>query len=257
MIYFLGATVLAGRLMMYHLPWEIVISQLPQSFLVAIGVTEVVAPLIIIGLIYSLVLLADWQVKPLRIIQRLLPRAWSPGFERIRLQIERRAAPFREIIGWTLTGLLLFLIARVAFRAATGWSPPQALVAALAAVVGAAATYLVLRNSVGLTWWSERRRARSWLRAGAVAAAFLPLIAWNAITLPMPYAQVCPTKSLPKAGGWLIGQTNDRLILGNPDPIIARRSISLTPSSDATIMATYQDPALVPLPPCPAIPSGS
>src|SRR5207248_8434718 len=71
------------------------------------------------------------------------------------------------------------------------------LIAALAAVLGAAATYLVLRSSIGLTWWSHRRRSRSWLRAGVVAAAFLPLIAWNAITLPMPYAQVCPTPAPP------------------------------------------------------------
>ena len=89
-----------------------------------------------------------------------------------------------------------------------------------------------------------------------VAAAFLPLIAWNAITLPMPYAQVCPTRSVPKAGGWLIGQTSDRLILGNADPDPARRSISLTASSDATIMATYQDPKVVPLPACPPVPTG-
>ena len=247
---------LAGRLMMYHLPWEIVISQLPQSFLVTVGVTEVIAPLVIIGLIYSLVLLADWQVRPMLLIQRALPSGWSTRFEAVRLQVERRAAPFRELIGWTLSGLVLFLMARVAFGAATGWSPVQALIATLAAVLGAAATYLVLRSSIGLAWWSHRRRSRSWLRAGVVAAAFLPLIAWNAITLPMPYAQVCPTRSVPKAGGWLIGQTSDRLILGNADPDPARRSISLTASSDATIMATYQDPKVVPLPACPPVPTG-
>src|SRR5207302_11106807 len=53
-IYFLGGTVLAGRLMMYDLPWEIVISQLPQSFLVTVWASEVIVPLLISGLIYSL-----------------------------------------------------------------------------------------------------------------------------------------------------------------------------------------------------------
>ena len=255
-LYFLGGVVLAGRLATYQLPWEIVIGQLPQSFLVIIAITEVVTPMIVIGLVYALVLLADWEIKPLSLVQHFLPGWWAARAESVRQRVEARSRPFQEIGSWVLAGLVLVVVWRLVLRSAGGWDLLPILVAVLAAAFGAAATYLILSRSAGLEWW-PKGKSSFWLLAGAsgvIATAFLPLLLWNAMTLPMPYAQVCQTKSVPPAGGWLIGQTSDRLILGNPDR--KRRNVFMTPSTNAMIMATYKDPKTT-LPPCPPVASGS
>ena len=237
-VYLVGGAVLAGRLSMYSLPWEVVINQLPQTFLVSIGITEVVTPLIVIGLIYLLVLLGSWEVRAL-------------------LPVGAEVPPVVEISLWVLAGLGVLLLARLLFHAAGGWNSGSALVAALAVVFGAVATSLLfLRIPAAKTAWKEKN-TRPLLRSAIVALAFLPLISWNAITLPLPYAQACPTKSQAKENGWLIGQTTDRLILGSTEHDRTRRHITLAPSTDAPIMATYQDPTTVPLPSCPTAPAGS
>jgi hypothetical protein len=237
-VYLVGGAVLAGRLTMYSLPWEIVINQLPQSFLVAIGITEVVTPLTIIGLVYFLVLLGSWEVRSV-----------------VRGGVE--IAPAVEISLWLLVGLSVVLVARLVFHAAGGWDLGKTLIAASAAAFGAAATsLLILRVPTALSAWSQKD-TRPLLRSAAVAAAFLPLISWNAMTLPLPYAVTCPAKSQAKANGWLIGQTSDRLILGSTEDDRSRRHITLAPSTDAPIMATYQDPKVFPLPSCPTAQAGA
>jgi len=264
-VYLLGGIVLAGRLSMYRLPWEIVINQLPQGFLVTIGLTEVIMPLIAVGLVYLIILFTAWKVQAVFGVTRLVP---SMGLRNALLFYQRLIGPFREILLWSLFGLLVLLVIRLALHAASGWSWWEALIAGVLAVVGALATYLTLEQFKDLvqvepparpmfkpfrglgTMWADPH-SKPWLRGTAVAAALLPLIAWNAITLPIPYAQVCGTKSTPSATGWLIGQTSDRLILGGPDDPPGKRHIVLTPSTDATIMATYQNPKVVPLPKCP------
>jgi hypothetical protein len=233
-VYLVGAAVLAGRLSMYSLPWEVVINQLPQSFLLAIGITEVLTPLIIVGVIYLFVLLGSWEV--LAVVKSVGP------------EVKRLV----EISLWVLAGLGVLLVARVLFHAAGGWGWEKALIAALAAIFGAAATSLVLlRVPAAANAWSQKDHPV--IRSAVVAVAFLPLISWNAMTLPLPYALACPTKSLAKENGWLIGQTSDRLILGSTEDDLSRRHIILAPSTDAPIMATYQDPKAVPLPPCPTV----
>jgi len=235
-VYLVGAAVLAGRLSMYSLPWEVVINQLPQSFLLAIGITEVMTPLIIVGVIYLFVLLGSWEL--LAVVKSV-----GPEVKRVF-----------EISLWVLTGLAVLLVARLLFHAAGGWGWEKALIAALAAIFGAAATSLVLlRVPAAANAWSQKD-PHPVVRSAVVAVAFLPLISWNAMTLPLPYALACPTKSLAKENGWLIGQTSDRLILGSTEADLSRRHIMLAPSTDSPIMATYQDPKAVPLPPCPTVP---
>src|ERR1700730_18812674 len=62
-VYLVGAAVLAGRLSMYSLPWEVVLGQLPQGSLVAIGLTEVVSPMVVIAGCYALFFMAFHEVK--------------------------------------------------------------------------------------------------------------------------------------------------------------------------------------------------
>jgi hypothetical protein len=238
-VYLLGGLILAGRLTMYRLPWEILINQLPQGFLVTIALTEVVMPVVAAAFLYLLILYSIWQLEHVR-------------------NVVRKSVPFTgnevlsDLLIWSLVALLVFLIARLGFGMANGWSLLEAAVAAGLAIAGALATYLVFDQAGknGLRW--PRHKSTSLIRTALLAAALVPLIVWNAITLPMPYAHVCPTKSVPDVSGWLIGQTSDRVILGNPD---YRRNVFLTPSSNATIMATYNDPKKY-LPPCPSVPPG-
>jgi hypothetical protein len=237
-VYLLGAIVLAGRLTAYSLPSEIVVNQLPQSFLVAIGLTEVVAPLIGVGALYLLTLFLIWDV--LRTYRRLPPKA----------------VVIRDIGMWALAGLLVLLVARLVWNAAGGWTISRAIIAAAVAAVGAAGTSIVLLRFPKTVEAWHADKASPLLRAAVVAVALLPLIAWNAITLPMPYAQVCPTKSIEKASGWLIGQTSDRLLLGSTESR-SDRHVLLAPSANAPIFMTYQDLKTAPLPPCPSIPSGA
>jgi hypothetical protein len=237
-VYLLGATVLAGRLAMYSLPWEIVINQLPQSFLVAIGLTEVIAPLIAIATLHLLILFLIWDVLK---TARTVPAT---------------AVVFRDVGLWALGGLAVTLIARLGWQAAGGWTIPQALIAAAVTAAGAGAVCVVLVRFPPTTriWYGDG--ARLLFRATVVALGLVTLVAWNAITLPMPYAQVCPTKSIEKANGWLIGQTSDRLLLGSTEQDRSRRHISLAPSTDALIIVTYQNQKNAPFPACPAIPAG-
>jgi hypothetical protein len=238
-VYLLGATVLAGRLSMYALPSEIVLNQLPQSFLVAIGLTEVVAPLIAIATIYLLTLFLIWDL--LHTIRRLSPKA----------------VIVRDLALWAFVGLAVFLLARLVWHAAGGWNVLQDITAVVLTAAGAGATCVVLLRFPAIVKAWHDDTASPLLRSAVVAVSLLPLVAWNAITLPMPYAQVCPTKSIEKASGWLVGQTSDRLILGSTEDDHGRRHILLAPTDKAPVFMTYQNLKLAPFPPCPAIPPGA
>jgi hypothetical protein len=243
-VYLVGAAVLAGRLSMYSLPWEVVLGQLPQGSLVAIGLTEIVSPLVVIGGGYALFFMAFHEVKgglfsttPLD-PDADVPRTDWTAVGRVGLLVA--------------LGYLLLLAARLLGYGAS-WTVREAIIGACAAAVGAGAIGIVLiwiRSLIG-RWQASYRLP---LMSIFVALAFLPLVGWNAITLPLPYAVVCSTKTQAWQGGWLIGQVEDRLLLGTTEPDTAKRHVLAVPIAGAQVIITDNSP---PLPSCPALPSGA
>jgi len=86
-----------------------------------------------------------------------------------------------------------------------------------------------------------------------MALAFLPLLAWNAMTLPLPWTQVCATKTVAGAEGWLVGQAGDTLLLGSG---AKPRHILIVPSKDTQILEiNYVPGPHRPYPICPPVPA--
>ena len=73
--------------------------------------------------------------------------------------------------------------------------------AALAAFIGwlAGSVLLMAIRTSEPTW---RTHTHLLVVSTFMALAFLPLLAWNAMTLPLPWTQVCATKTVAGAEGW-------------------------------------------------------
>jgi hypothetical protein len=242
-VYLVGAVVLAGRLSMYSLPWEVVLGQLPQGSLVTIGLTEIVSPLVVIAGGYALFFMAFHEVRG-----ELFSTA--PHDPEADVPPTDWAAVVRVCLLVAL-GFLLLLAARILGYGAS-WTIREAIIGGCAAAVGAGVIGIIIiwiRGLIGR--WSASYRLP--LMSIFVALAFLPLIGWNAITLPLPYAVVCGTRTQAQRGGWLIGEVEDRLLLGTTETDTTQRHILGVPTTGAQIIITDNSP---PLPRCPALPAG-
>jgi hypothetical protein len=243
-VYLVGAVVLAGRLSMYSLPWEVVLGQLPQGALVTIGLTEIVSPLVVIAGGYALFFMAFHEVKGG--LFSAAPRDPDADVPRTDWSAVGRVCLLVAL------GFLILLAARMLGYGAS-WTIREAIIGGCAAAAGAGAIGIVLiwiRSLIG-RWQAGYRLP---LMAIFVAVAFLPLIGWNAITLPLPYAVVCATKTQAQRGGWLIGQVEDRLLLGTTDTDTTQRHILVVPTAGVQVIFTDHSP---PLPKCPALPAGA
>jgi hypothetical protein len=220
-----------------------VLGQLPQGSLVTIGLTEIVAPLVVIAGGYALFFMAFHEVRgelfspvPQSQEAALPPTDWT-AVARVCLLVA--------------LGFLILLVARWLGYGAS-WTIREAVIGGCAAAGGAGAIGVVLiwiRSVIG-RWQASYRLP---LMSIFVALAFLPLIGWNAITLPLPYAVVCATKTQAQRGGWLIGQVEDRLLLGTTETDTTQRHILGVPITGAQVIITDNSP---PLPRCPALPAG-
>jgi hypothetical protein len=248
-IYLLGGAILAVRLGLYAMPWEVVVYQLPKSLLVSIGLTEVISPMLGIASLYALLALLGGELSEAVPSTLMQEPAWRTGARALRTGERPKldCLALAKTALFVAVGTLLLVLWR-RLGAALAWDATGIIVAVAAALVGTVISVVIFS--------ALRRVANTWgytpnvfLTATLVAVAFVPLLYWNAVTLPLPYAVVCGTKTQAEVGGWLIGATDSRMILGTTEDDREKRHIVLAPSSSVHVIETDHSP---PLPSCPS-----
>jgi hypothetical protein len=220
-VYVAGSFVLALRLAFSHVPWEPVLGQLPRDFVVSTGAGQILLPALAVAAIYLTFRLLRgsdanvpsakrWKDKDGRICIALrtgLVAAvlLAPGvlFVNLRdreLRLDARIFGLSEdlwapaigfLVIFVTTGLCRELRASVARRYSARWNSGVAPAAAM---------------------------------SGIYALAVVPALVAFWAAWPLSNAKVCATKGFEKRG-FLVGQTSDRVYLGEERPFHRRLAV--------------------------------
>lgn len=206
-VYFAGGVVLAFRLFLQNLPWEPVVAQLPREFLISTGAGQVLFPALLVGGLYGLfrLLPSDRPRTPPR------PPRWSYGWRRRPPVV----ACYLSIAGLLCVPVGLVELAR---HFVEPMSRPRLLLLAL----GYAAMLIPAIAAHEVRALVAARRALSWRAARTVAVvasvyatAAVPAVMLAASALPLNEGKVCANGEFEEQGS-LVGQTSDRIYLGEP-----------------------------------------
>jgi hypothetical protein len=228
LVYLAGGLVLAVRLEQLSLPWEPVIGQLPREFLLSIGIGQVVFPACLAAAAYAVSRLM-YRTKEKPPFRRL--RADKPDSANTRRWCAHAALLLAAMClvtwaGWALTHTQDPGVAR---PASPGLLSVHWLVVALALLISAV-TATELRGKVAedaADWHSFDTAA---LMTGIYGAAFIPAFIAVFAGAPLNRAIVCRTAGGSRSGV-LIGQTSDRVYLGEDRRAGARARIMAFPAS--------------------------
>lgn len=208
LLYIVGVAVIAGRLLGNRLPGESVLSQLPQPYLLAVGLSEVVLPTILFPVVY------------------LLLASTVHGSELFSLKRapDTRSPKVLTWIGWP--GLVTLCILIAAYLSAI---PLRLTVNPISFGAGGASAFIggivllagFVIVALGAAFHSDGyrglpRSTRRGATVGTVAAmAAVAFIVWvvNAIMTPLDYVTVC-AKSMTQTGV-LVATTSDAVYIGS------------------------------------------
>jgi hypothetical protein len=209
LVYLTGGLVLALRLAFEDLPWEAVISQLPREFLISVGVTTVVVPILASASVYT-----GWRLH--RGKDAPLPDARLPTAAGMRRHVARHT--FWVTLLVVAPGIVLELIK----------DGPRWTLAAWGAVAWLITAFWIY----GMLWlraaFARRHRTPgspgepkdSWYSPGAIAvmgALYASFLLPGAIvlgaTLRLTDARVC-TAGGAMVDGVLVGDTEQRVYVG-------------------------------------------
>ncbi len=206
-LYIAGGAVLALRLWYKSLPVELPISELPQTLLVTIALTEVLLPSMIVSVLYL----------SIRVVA--LPRAaFSRWF--VAPVGDRRSATWYlvrgGVVGLLVAAALLLVMALYWYGGAPVWNPLYWAVAwagcLLFAIVMWRLNTLLHDAHPGDDWGRPIAIVKSALLVGL---ASLPVWVVNGGIAGLPTARACgPSGTSDVAVGWLLGETSDRLYFG-------------------------------------------
>jgi hypothetical protein len=283
--YVVGLLILGLRLQQYGFPVEAVVSQLPQTFLAVVGLTEIGMPLTLVAGVYLMIRL---------LTQGGRARSRDHGLLQKHSLVVASVEVFLVVL---ITGVVL-AVERQSGIAGQPWGDDRLWLAAGAGAVGLVMGWCGLWISYhesdptidrSKSTEHEHRHGRDTRchtpnhshargqvsdpasRGNATLAtlsamlAVFPILVFNAITLPLTDAKLCPTSSSGKAtSGWLIGATSDRFYLGSAS---SPRYIAAAAASNFTLLEGNEDLHLASKDPasvapdvkaaCPAVPSPS
>ncbi len=217
LVYLTGGAVMALRLAFKNLGWDNVVSQLPREFLISIGFGQVLLPALLAGALYGLfrLLRAD--------------RAKPPVLHRFR----ERDARLGTFVGYARTLAVLSIppAAILGLRILGDGLGPRApwVGAAGVAVLAIVAVAVHEARAVVLT---RQRNGRGWNSLSAAISmaalytvAVIPSMMAAAAGVPLTEAKVCTVNNFAEFG-YLVGQTSDRIYLGEKGE---RRRIGVIP----------------------------
>jgi hypothetical protein len=230
-VYAAGAAGLAIQLYLARLPSRAVVAQLPRELVISVGLAHIVLPTLAVAAVYAAIRALRGTAAP----PRHLVDEWkdgTPSRERLRSGSVLCAAAWAGLVTalgvvvadevrWLSSGL--FVLPGVAF-ALTG------LVALVA---------LKLRATLAQSYpdpirWNTLRPTI--LMTLVVALAALPAAIVFAGTYPLFDAKVCLTGTADPVTGSLIGETSDRVYIGEPGPATPRIVYSVR---DAEVAVVY------------------
>lgn len=203
-VYLAGALVLALRFGFEDLPWDAVISSVPREFSISVGITALVAPLVVASIVYIAYRLASKENVDPPGSENLA--SWSVGFG----------------FALALPGALIELLKEGEIKLSMlGWFVIAWLVAAVWSYV-----ILSLRSAVvsrygeevapgaGRVWNAPRTVA---VMCGVYALMLLPAGVVIGATLPMTDVKACGVGGA-EIEGVFVGDTESRLYVGlKPD----------------------------------------
>jgi hypothetical protein len=217
LVYTLGGAVLAVRLAFQNLPGEAVLAQLPRELLITVGVSQVFIPALVLAAIHAAGRLTGlWE------------RLWRGAQVTDALTVYAGVLWWFAILG--LAMLLGWLNRGKDFREVVEGNVVFWLVAPF--VLGlfiAGAVFVRVRfrrwNTGGIGW----RSGPAWLTL-TIAYGVVAMVAAAVVapTFPLLDAKACTTAGVAERGD-LVGQTDDRLFLG--EPLREHRRIAMLPTS--------------------------
>jgi hypothetical protein len=222
-VYVAGSLVLALRLAFSHVPWEPVLGQLPREFVVSTGAGQILLPALAVAAIYL-------TFRLLRGSAANAPNAkrWkeSNALERVRIvALTALVAVMLLAPGVLFVNLRdreLLLDAKIVGLSEYVWLP--------------AIGFLVIFVTTGLfrelRALVARRYSGRWnisvapaaAMSGIYALAVVPALVAFWAAWPLTDAKVCATKGFEKSG-LLVGQTSDRVYLGEHRPFHRRLAV--------------------------------
>ncbi len=221
LVYLTGGVVMALRLEFKNLGWDNVLSQLPREFLISIALAQVLLPALLVGALYGFVRLlkADRDGPP------VLHRFFHEG-RKARIAALGGYARTLAVLAIPPAAILVSRICGDDLGPKVPW-----VVAGAVALLAIVAIAVHETRAIVLT---RQRTVRRWNRLGTVLAvaalytvAIVPSMMVAAAGVPLTTAKVC-TVDNSYEHGYLVGQTSDRVYLGEKGD---KRRIAVLPMS--------------------------
>jgi hypothetical protein len=235
LLYVVGVVVITVRLWQNGLPGESVLSQLPQQYLLAVGLSEVVLPTLAFLLVYILLALFQYDGKLLS------------ASETARKASEARI----KWISWIgLPGFVALGILIAAYALSVMFKIAKPIGFGMGDLARLSATILVILLLAVVIIWALGRAFDSDLfpalpkekRKGATLATsmvvtLVAFIVWgfNAVATPLDYVKVCAKTTT--ARGVLVASTSDTIYMGEY-PGTSSNQGDLDTFSKSDVMAT-------------------
>jgi hypothetical protein len=244
LVYLTGSAVLALRLGFENLPWDAVISQLPREFVIAVGLTTVVLPAVVLATLY-----VAWRLyKGAGATPPSLKR-WDKASTGERWGIVGIGALVAACL--VLPGTVIEYL-KEDLRTELLW-------AVLAGLVTWAWVLLILnlrsRLAEGRANGEWNRLSVSAVMAGLAAACVVPGCVMVGATIPLLDVKVC-TAAGAGATGSLVGETADDIYFGVGDDDTSPRQIVVIPSAEVKRVVIGERAHVAPCPPAAAEAAG-
>ena len=216
LIYFAGATGLAMRLAIEHLPWSDVVSQLPREVILSVGGGQVLLPALIVAAFYAIFrMLRGDHCKP-------------PVLSRARDGVSGLPLVFIKVL-WIILVSSVPVVAVLVYRVTRAHYEPPTQRLAIALVVLTVAAFAIDEARAVLT--RHFGMPRDWKATRSIAAtsvfyclAAVPAMVLAAASLPLNEAKVCTVDGTEERG-MLVGQSSETVYLGEKKEFNRRLAI--------------------------------
>jgi hypothetical protein len=213
LLYIVGVVVIGGRLWLNRLPGESVLSQLPQQYLLAVGLSEVILPTLLFPIVYLLLawvahggeLFSTADVDTTKWWRRL---SWIGGSGFVAFVLL-----FGTYLALVYFGLAVNPLSSAVNSLKLPVDPVVPLMIAL--ILLTVIAVLALGSALNSSKYKGLRSQRLGATVGtAVAVTLVALIVWgvNAIATPLDYVKVCEKST--SSTGVLIASTSDTVYIG-------------------------------------------
>jgi hypothetical protein len=235
LVYITGGIVLALRLGFENLPFEAVVGQLPREFLISQGLTTVVLPALTVAAVYATYRLIRQEPREPESIRLSGTHYPGRGWGSLR-DFVRGESRFLKLAAWISLGLLAPAVGYELYKDGLRWGLLYFLIAFALTFVNTIAMLQIRAFLIDRYFkvhdpasWSNVRVVAA--MAGVFAGALVPpAIAFGA-TLPLLDAQVCRVTGPPENGS-LIGETSDKVYIGQGEETEGNRNLVVVPYSE-------------------------